>query len=101
MQMSIHYREEDQYLVDKVEELAGRKRMSKSALILSILEEYFEAEKRLGQILRDMDAVQKDQLQQALQVQRENANNKKIGEIMLENNYVDEEELHRALQVQG
>ena len=100
MQMSIYYKQEDQYLIDLVEKLADRKRMSKSAMILSILEEYFEANKRIGEILRDMQAINTDQLNQALDLQKGKEEDKRIGEIMVERDYVEEDQLHRALQVQ-
>ena len=99
MQTTIYYKEEDEYLIDKVEEKANRERKSKSAVILSILEEYFEAERRVGEILNDMGAVSADQLKEALNAQEQDAD-KKLGEILLENDYVREVDLDRALQVQ-
>ena len=99
MQMSIYYKEEDRYLVELVEKVAQRKRMSKSAMILSILEEYFEAEKRIGQILKDMQAIEGDQLEEALGLQ-EKEDDRKLGRIMVERDYVKEGQLQQALQVQ-
>ena len=99
MQMSIYYQEDDEYLIDLVEKRANRRRMSKSAMILSILEEYFEAEKRIGEILRDMQAVEEDQVEKALKVQREKED-KRLGKIMVERDYVEKDQLNRALQVQ-
>ena len=99
MQMSIYYQEEDEYLIDLVEKRANRRRMSKSAMILSILEEYFEAEKRIGEILRDMQAVEEDQVEKALKVQQEK-DDKRLGKIMVERDYVEKDQLNRALQVQ-
>jgi len=98
MQMSIYYQEEDEYLIDLVEKRANGKRMSKSAMILSILEEYFEAEKRIGEILKDMRAVEDNQVEKALEVQKKE--DKRLGKIMVERDYVEEDQLHRALQVQ-
>lgn len=100
MQTTIYYREEDDFLIDKVEEKANRERKSKSAVILSILEEYFEAERRVGEILKDMGAVEPEKIEEALAEQEENSD-KKIGEIMVENDYVREVDLDRALQVQN
>ena len=100
MQMSIYYQEEDEYLIDLVEKRANRKRMSKSAMILSILEEYFEAEKRIGEILQDMNAVESRQVEKALKVQKEKED-KRLGKIMVERDYVKEDQLHRALQIQA
>jgi hypothetical protein len=100
VQTTIYYREEDDFLIDKVEEKANRERKSKSAVILSILEEYFEAERRVGEILKDMGAVEPEKIEEALAEQEENSD-KKIGEIMVENDYVREVDLDRALQVQN
>ena len=99
MQTTIYYKDEDEYLIDKVEEKANRERKSKSAVILSILEEYFEAERRVGEILNDMGAVSSDQLQDALKAQ-ERGTDKRLGEILVDNDYVREVDLDRALQVQ-
>ena len=101
MQMSIHYSEEDQYLVDKLAEEANRKRKSKSAMVLSILEEHFEAERKIGEILKDMRLIDVKQLQAALEAQRKAERQKKLGQIMLEKDYVEEGQLERALGVQG
>lgn len=100
MQTTIYYREEDDFLIEKVEEKANRERKSKSAVILSILEEYFEAERRVGEILKDMGAVEPEAIDEALAKQEEDSD-KKIGEIMVENDYVREVDLDRALQVQS
>jgi hypothetical protein len=99
MQTTIYYKDEDEYLIDKVEEKANRERKSKSAVILSILEEYFEAERRIGEILRDMGAVSPDKVKAALEEQ-EKGTEKKLGEILVEKDQVREVDLDRALQVQ-
>ncbi len=99
MQTTIYYKDEDEYLIDKVEEKANRERKSKSAVILSILEEYFEAERRIGEILNDMGAVSADKIKDALEAQ-EQEKDKKLGEILVENDQVREVDLDRALQVQ-
>ena len=97
--MSIYYQEDDKYLIDLVEKRADRRRMSKSAMILSILEEYFEAEKRIGEILRDMNAVETKHVEKALEVQKDQED-KRLGKIMVERDYVEEDQLQRALEVQ-
>ena len=86
-------------MIDLVEKMANRRRMSKSAMILSILEEYFEAEKRIGEILRDMQVVESRQVEKALKVQEEK-DDKRLGKIMVERDYVEKDQLNRALQVQ-
>ncbi|MEF8850658.1 MAG: hypothetical protein V5A81_07745 [Candidatus Bipolaricaulota bacterium] len=100
MQLSIHYKEKDKYLIEKLEKLAERRRMSKSACILSILEDYLESDNLVGQILKDMNLLDKEQLQQALLKQRKAEDHKKIGQIMVNLDYVNEDQLNRALEVQ-
>ena len=100
MQLSIYYEKDDKYLIELVDRLSNSKRMSKSAAILTILEEYFEADKRVGQILKDMTAINKEQLNRALDEQKQENGDKKLGEIMIENNFIEEEKLERALQIQ-
>ncbi len=98
MQTTIYYRESDEYLIEKVEKKANKERKSKSAVILSILEDYFEAEQRIGEILNDLGVVSKEKVQEALSRQEEE--DKKIGEILVEEDYVREVDLDRALQIQ-
>ena len=100
MQTTIYYREEDQYIIDKLEEKASRERKSKSACLLSILEEYFEAKRRIGEILKDFGVLSNEQLQKALKVQRNEGQGRKLGEILLEQGYVKELDLDRALGIQ-
>ena len=100
MQTTIYYRDEDQYLIEKLEEKASRERKSKSACLLSILEKHFEAEKRVGEILSDLGALSKKDLQKALEKQEKEENGKKIGEILLEEDYIGESDLGRALEIQ-
>ncbi len=100
MQTTIYYKQEDSYLIEKVEKKANRERKSKSAVILSILEEYFEAERRIGEILSDLGAVSPEEVEEALSRQQSEKSDKKIGEILLENDYVREVDLDRALEIQ-
>ncbi len=99
MQTTIYYREDDEYLIDKLEEKAKRERKSKSACLLTILEGYFEAENRVGEILRDMGVLNDDEIQRCLDRQKED--DKMFGEILLEENYVTEIDLDRALSIQN
>ena len=101
MQTTIYYKEEDNYLIEKVEKKAKRERKSKSAVILSVLEEYFEAEQRIGEILSDLGAVSPDKVDEALDKQKGEEPDKKIGEILMDNDHVREVDLDRALEIQG
>ena len=100
MQTTIYYRENDQYLVDKLEEMARRQRKSKSACLLSLIEQYFEAEKKVGEILYDIGAVTKEKIDEALHKQEGEGKERKLGEILLEEGYVRELDLDRALEIQ-
>src|SRR6056297_1049553 len=101
MQTTIYYRKDDKYLIEKLEEKARRERKSKSACLLSILEEYFEAENRVGQILTDMGVLVKAKLQRCLEKQKNDSKGKKIGQILVEEKYVREIDLDRALSIQN
>ena len=100
VQITIYFREEDEYLIKKVEEKAKRDRKSKSATILSIIEEYFEAEKRVGEILRDFGVISQEELQKSLSIQNREDMKKRIGEILLEKGFVMDIDLDRALDIQ-
>lgn len=100
MQITIYYQDRDEYLMDKVEQKAERERRSKSSVILSIIESYFEAEKRIGEILTDMDAASPDQISEGLEEQKEERKEDKLGRILLDKGYVREVDLDKALAIQ-
>ena len=54
MQVTIYLTEHDEYIVRLLDDRSRRERKSRSAVILSILEEHFEKDKRLGEILVDL-----------------------------------------------
>lgn len=101
MQVTMYFSDEDKYLIDLVDEKARRERKSRSAVVLSILEEYFERDKRLGEILVDLGAVSPNVVSKGLEIQREQFKDKPLGEILLEHGLVDEDALDRALMIQG
>ncbi len=101
MQITIYYQERDEYLMEKVEEKADRERKSKSAVILSIIEDYFEAEKRIGEILTDLGATSPDKIEEGLQEQRQKETDQKLGRILMDKGYVREVDLDKALTVQN
>lgn len=101
MILSIYYRNQDKWLINKIDEICDTERKSRSAVILSILEEYFEREKKLGEILQDMGFVSLEQLQEALQSQKEQEKQKRLGQILVEKGLVNERHLARALGLQG
>ena len=101
MQTTIYYKEEDKYLIEELEKKAKRERKSKSAVILTILEKYFSSQKKIGEILKDIGALNHQQLIEALSLQEDKKeNSKKIGEILLEKDYIKQSDLDRALNIQ-
>ena len=100
MQMTIYYTKGDQYLIDKVDEKAYRDRKSRSAVILTVLEQYFLGQKKLGEILVDMKKVDSKGVEKALEVQKKEGNKRRIGEILVQEGLADEKDVQRALAVQ-
>jgi len=100
MMMSIYYRKEDEWLLEKVDEICAIDRRSRSAIILSLLEEYFEREKKIGEILKDMGLVSLDELQEALDMQKKEKNEKRLGQILEEKGAVTKSNIQRALGLQ-
>ncbi len=101
VQMTIYYTKEDQYILDKIDEKAYRERKSRSAVILTILEQYFERERKLGEILSDMGKVSPKDVEKALEVQKKEGSRRRIGEILIAEGLVAEKDVQRALAVQG
>ena len=100
MQMTIYYTKADEYLIDKIDEMAYRERKSRSAVILTVLERYFEGEKRLGEILVDMGKLSQRQVDELLREQTESGDHRRLGEMLIEQELVSEKDLQRALSVQ-
>jgi len=101
MQVTLYYSEEDKYLLDLVDKLALQQRKSRSAVIMSILEEYFERNKRLGEILVDLGAIDPGRVAQALKEQESEGRRRLIGEILVEKGWVRPQDVERALVIQS
>lgn len=101
MQVTLYYSEEDKYLLDLVDRLALQQRKSRSAVIMSILEEYFERNKRLGEILVDLGAIDPGRVTQALKEQENEGRRRLIGEILVEKGWVRPQDVERALVIQS
>jgi len=101
MQATIYYSDEDNYLIKQVDLKGQRERKSRSAVILSVLEGYFESEKRLGEILIDLGAASHTDVSKALDLQKSRFAEKLLGEILLEEELVEQGALERALMIQG
>ena len=101
IQTTIYYSEEDAYLMEQVDAKGRRERRSRSAVILSIMEEYFERQKRIGEILVDLGVLSHSDLAKVLDLQKDKFTDKLIGDILLEEEMVDKESVDRALIIQG
>lgn len=101
MQVTIYYGEEDQYLIDLVDQEARRERKSRSAVILSIVEEHFERDKRIGEILVDLGQVTPQQVEEALALQAMENGRRPLGEILVDQGAVTKEAVKRALTIQA
>lgn len=101
MQLTIYYTKDDFYLIKQVEAKAERERRSKSAVILSIIEEYFERKKRLGEILCDLGKLSQEKLNQAIEIQKKEGGSRTLGQILLSKKWITEDDLIRALMLQG
>jgi len=101
MQTTIYFNDGDAYLMEQVDCKGRRERKSRSAVILSILEEYFESDKRLGEILLDLGVVSHADLSKGLELQKTRFTDKLLGDILLEEQYVTPEAVERALVIQG
>lgn len=101
MQVTLYYSDEDQYVMDLVDQVALRERKSRSAVVLSILEEYFERGKRIGEILLDLGMLRPRDLEAALEAQQRDKAKRLLGDILVDEGYVDEAAVSRALTIQG
>ena len=101
MQTTIYYSDEDAYLLKQADAKGRRERKSRSAVILSVLEQYFEAEKKLGEILIDLGVVTHADLAKGLELQQTRFTDKLLGDILLEEEIVTPEAVERALLIQG
>ncbi len=100
MQVTLYYGEEDQYLLKLVDHQAERTRRSRSAVIMAILEEHFERNHRLGEILMDMGLATPQEVDRALNKQRDGWK-QPIGEILAQEGVLSDRAVHRALLVQN
>ena len=101
MQVTLYFAEEDTYLIKLVDQVARRERKSRSAVVLSIIEEYFERNKRVGEILIDMGYLAHRELERVLKLQKNGSETGLLGELLIKKRIVDPEAVGRALAVQN
>ena len=100
MQTTIYCSEKDSYLMKQVDRKSRRERKSHSAVILCILEEYFEREKKLGEILVDLGVLSETELWRALDLQKSKFKEKLLGDILVDEGLIKEQALEDALMIQ-
>ena len=101
MQVTIYLNKEDAYLLRLIDEQSNQQRKSRSALILSIVEEHFEKGHRLGEILVDLGVLSAADLVHALELQKETFADKLLGDVLVNEHGVEEESIARALTIQS
>lgn len=99
MQLTMFYNKRDEYLIQKLDNLASQERKSRSAMIMTILEYHLESHMKLGEILRDQGILTHQKLQHALTLQR-TTETEPIGEILICEGFVRRQDVERALQLQ-
>jgi hypothetical protein len=98
--VTTYYGEQDKYLLELVDKQARQERKSRSAVILSVLEEHYEREKKLGEILVDLGVVSPSDVQKSLELQKTTFTEKLLGEILAEQQGVDKQTIEHALMIQ-
>jgi hypothetical protein len=102
VQVTIYFGESDEYLVRLVDLKSSRERKSRSAVIISLLEEHFESGRKLGEILVDLGVLSEANLHRALKLQRTDGfRGKLFGEVLEAELEVTEAEIERALEIQS
>jgi len=92
--------EEDAYLLRLIDQIAQQERKSRSAVLLSIIEEHFEKGRRLGEILIDLGVLSEADLAHALELQRETFVDKLLGDVLVDEQGIEEQSISRALTIQ-
>jgi len=84
----------------QVDRKSRRERKSHSAVILCILEEYFEPEKKLGEILVDLGILFETELSRGLDLQKSKFKEELLGDILVDEGLIKEQALEDALMIQ-
>jgi len=100
MQLTVFYKDTDSYLIDKLENHAKQDRKSRSALIMTILESFFEGKLPIGEILKDQGAVSEQHLEQALSIQEQQKSDELLGEILIKKGFVSSKDITYAINIQ-
>ena len=100
MQVTMYLTEEDAYLLRLINRKSQKERKSRSAVLLSIIEEHFEKGRRLGEILLDLGVLSEHDLANALELQRNTCSDRLLGEVLSNELGMEESLIRRALTIQ-
>ena len=100
MQLTVHITQRDEYLLRLIDRQASRERKSKSAVILSLIEEHYEKGRKLGEILLDLGVLSESALERALAAQRQESAKRLLGEILTDEAGISSHHIGRALEIQ-
>ena len=99
MQLTVFIKEEDEYLIRKLDSIATRERKSRSSMLMTILEGYLEGSSRLGEILCDLGALSPQNLRRGLDMQKDRSG-QLLGEILINEGLTTAGQVQRALNIQ-
>jgi hypothetical protein len=100
VQVTMYLTEEDAYLLRLIDRKSQRERRSRSAVLLSIIEEHFEKGRRLGEILVDLGVLSEHEVANALELQRNTCSGRLLGEVLSNELGIEEGFIRRALTIQ-
>jgi len=101
VKLTVYITESDKYLLGLVDRQARRERKSKSAVILSLIEEHYEKSRKLGEILVDLGVLSEATLEDSLRKQRQDSAKRLIGEILTDDEGISTVHIQRALEIQN
>ena len=99
MQLTIYCKEDDQNLLRMLDAKATQERKSRSAMILTIFDEYFGTNRQLGDILCGMGKLKPADLEKALKEQQK-GDKRPLGELLIAKGLVTQKDVMRALAIQ-
>lgn len=100
MQITIYFTDEDEWLINEIDAMAASQRKSRSSMILSIIEQFFLSEGKVGDILVSMGKITPEQLEKALEIQKKKDSNRFLGQILVDEGYIEYKDILRVLAVQ-
>ena len=100
MQITIYFTDEDEWLINEIDAMASSQRKSRSSMILSIIEQFFLSEGKVGDILVSMGKITSEQLAKALELQKKSDSKRFLGQILVDEGFIEYKDILRVLAVQ-